>query len=51
MHQGGLVVSRARVQKLMNIEQLFKRKFNEIKTFFFFGNWGMLLILLETLNE
>lgn len=51
MQGGGLVVSRARVQKLMNIEQLFKRKFNEVKSNFFEGNWGVLLILLETLND
>ncbi len=40
MHQGGLVVSRARVQKLMNVEQLFKRKFNEVKTNFFLWKLG-----------
>jgi hypothetical protein len=35
VHPGRLVVSRARVQKLMNIEQVFQRKFNEVKTNYF----------------
>ncbi len=36
------------MQELLNIKQFRERKFKKIKTMFFKGDWGKLLVLQES---